>query len=75
MTQRRLTPGEPEPAAGSGQDQGDPRPYLREGDRRSGDIEAHREAVLAALGPDKDVTINEAPSAPADRWTFTARRG
>jgi len=44
-------------------EQGDPRPNPCGGDRRSGRIEAHREAVLAALGPDKDVTINEVRAA------------
>ena len=48
-------------------EQGDPRPNPRGGDRRSAHIEAHREAVLAALGPDKDVTINEVRGALAQK--------
>src|ERR1700722_2566713 len=39
--------------------QGDARPKALGGDRRSGRIEAHRAAVLAALGPDRDATIQE----------------
>lgn len=37
-------------------DQGDPR---LGGDRRSGRIEAHHDAVIAALGPGRDATIEE----------------
>lgn len=40
-------------------EQGDPRPKSLGGDRRSGRIEAHHEAVEAALGPDRDATIEE----------------
>lgn len=40
-------------------EQGDPHPKALGGDRRSDRIEAHREAVLAALGPDRDATIEE----------------
>lgn len=40
-------------------EQGDPRPGRLGGDRRSDRIEAHREAVMAALGPDRDATIEE----------------
>jgi len=40
-------------------DQGDPRPGPLGGDRRSDRIEAHHEAVLAALGPGRDATIEE----------------
>lgn len=40
-------------------DQGDPRPKALGGDRRSGRIEAHHEAVMAALGPGRDATIEE----------------
>jgi transposase len=40
-------------------DQGDARPKALGGDRRSGRIEAHHEAVIAALGPDRDATIEE----------------
>ena len=39
--------------------QGDARPKALGGDRRSGRIEAHHEAVMAALGPDGDATIQE----------------
>ncbi len=40
-------------------DQGDPRPKALGGDRRSDRIEAHHGAVMAALGPDRDATIEE----------------
>ena len=40
-------------------DQGDARPKALGGDRKSHRIEAHRDAVLAALGPDRDRTIEE----------------
>ncbi len=40
-------------------DQGDPRPGRLGGDRRSGRIEAHHDAVMAALGPGRDATIEE----------------
>jgi transposase len=40
-------------------DQGDARPKTLGGDRRSGRIEAHHEAVMAALGPNRDATIEE----------------
>ena len=40
-------------------EQGDPRPKALGGDRRSGRIDAHRKAVLAALGPGKDASIEE----------------
>jgi len=40
-------------------EQGDPRPKALGGDRRSDRIEAHHEIVLAALGPDRDATIEE----------------
>jgi len=49
----------------------EPRPNPRDGDRRSGPIEVHREAVLAALGLDKDVTVNEVRAAlPRKGRTF-----
>ena len=38
---------------------GDACPKALGGDRRSGRIEAHHEAVMAALGPDRDATIQE----------------
>lgn len=40
-------------------EQGDARPKALGGDRRSHRIDAHREKVLAALGPDHDRTIEE----------------
>ena len=40
-------------------EQGDPRPKALGGDRRSDRIEAHHEAVMAALGPNRDATIEE----------------
>ena len=40
-------------------EQGDPRPGRLGGDRRSDRIEAHHEAVMAALGPGRDATIEE----------------
>jgi transposase len=40
-------------------EQGDARAKALGGDRRSGRIEAHHGAVLAALGPDRDATIEE----------------
>ena len=40
-------------------EQGDPRPKALGGDRRSNRIEAYREAVMTALGPDRDATIEE----------------
>lgn len=38
---------------------GDARPKALGGDRRSGRIDAHREAVMAVLGPQKDATIEK----------------
>lgn len=40
-------------------EQGDARAKALGGDRRSKHIEAHHAAVLAALGPDRDATIEE----------------
>lgn len=40
-------------------EEGEPRPKALGGDRRSGRIEAHHDAVLAALGPAKDAMIEE----------------
>ena len=40
-------------------DQGYPRPGRLGGDRRSDRIEAHHDAVMAALGPGRDATIEE----------------
>jgi transposase len=40
-------------------EQGDARPKALGGDRRSGRIEAHHEAVMAALGPEGDRSIQE----------------
>jgi transposase len=39
--------------------QGNARAKALGGDRRSGRIEAHHAAVMAALGPDRDATIEE----------------
>ena len=41
-------------------EQGEPRPKALGGDRRSGRIDAHKDAVVAALGPDADRSIEEA---------------
>ena len=40
-------------------EEGEPRPKALGGDRRSGRIEAHHDAVLAALGPARDATIED----------------
>ena len=40
-------------------EQGDARPKALGGDRKSQRIDAHKDAVLAALGPDRDLTIEE----------------
>jgi transposase len=40
-------------------EQGDARPGPLGGDRRSDRIEAHHDAVVAALGPHRDATIEE----------------
>jgi transposase len=40
-------------------ERGDPRPKALGGDRRSQRIEAHHAAVVAALGPERDATIEE----------------
>ena len=50
--------------------QGDARPKALGGDRRSGRIDAHREAVMAALGPQKDATIKEIRRSLAARGLF-----
>jgi transposase len=50
--------------------QGDVRPKALGGDRRSGRIDAHREAVMAALGPQKDATIEEIRRSLATRGLF-----
>jgi transposase len=39
--------------------EGDPSPKALGGDRRSNRIEAHHAAVIAALGPGRDATIEE----------------
>lgn len=51
-------------------EQGDPRPKALGGDRRSCRIDAHRDAVMAALGPQKDATIEEIRSALAAQGLF-----
>ena len=48
-------------------EQGDARPKALGGDRKSHRIEAHRDAVMAALGPDGDRTIQEMRHALAER--------
>src|SRR4029079_7904851 len=48
-------------------EQGDPRPKALGGDRRSNRIEAYREAVMTALGPDRDATIEEVRGSPTDQ--------
>ena len=40
-------------------EQGDASPKALGGDRRSGRIEAHHDAIMAALGPDADRAIEE----------------
>lgn len=40
-------------------EQGDASPKALGGDRRSGRIEAHHDAIMSALGPDADRTIEE----------------
>jgi transposase len=48
-------------------EQGDPHPKALGGDRRSGRIDAHRETVMAALGPGRDATIEEVRRSLAER--------
>jgi transposase len=48
-------------------EQGDPRPGRLGGDRRSDRIEAHHQAVMAALGPDRDATIEEVRASLAEQ--------
>jgi transposase len=48
-------------------EQGDARAKALGGDRRSHHIDAHKHAVLAALGPDGDRTIEEMRRALADQ--------
>ena len=48
-------------------EQGDVRPKELGGDRRSQHIDAHKDTVLAALGPDRDLTIEETRQALAAR--------
>lgn len=47
--------------------QGDPRPGPLGGDRRSDRIEAHHDAVMAALGPGRDATIEEVRASLAEQ--------
>lgn len=51
-------------------EQGDPRPKALGGDRRSGRIDAHHDAVMAALGPQRDATIEEVRRTLAERGLF-----
>lgn len=46
-------------------EQGDARPKVLGGDRKSHRIEARKETILAALGPGRDRTIEEMRHAPA----------
>ena len=46
-------------------EQGDARPKALGGDRRSQRIDAHKDVILAALGPDRDLTIDETRQALA----------
>ena len=48
-------------------EQGDARPKALGGDRKSHRIEAHKDTVLAALGPDRDRTIEEMLHAPGEQ--------
>jgi transposase len=48
-------------------EQGDPRPGRLGGDRRSDRIEAHHQAVMAALGSDRDATIEEVRASLAEQ--------
>ena len=46
-------------------EQGDARPKALGGDRKSHRIDAHKDKILAALGPDRDLTIEETRQALA----------
>ena len=48
-------------------EQGDARAKALGGDRKSHRIEAHKETILAALGPDRDRTIEEMRHALAEQ--------
>ncbi len=48
-------------------EQGDARPKALGGDRRSGRIEAHKDAIVAALGPEADRTIKEVRQALSEQ--------
>jgi len=48
-------------------EQGDARPKALGGDRRSGRIEAHGNAVRAALGAEKDATLEEVRQSLAEQ--------
>ena len=51
---------------------GDARPKALGGDRRSKRIEAHHEAVMAALGPDGDATLRRCAAPLAHRASSSA---
>jgi len=51
-------------------EQGDPSPKALGGDRRSGRIDSHHDAVMAALGPQRDATIEEIRRSLAGRGLF-----
>lgn len=48
-------------------EQGHARPKALGGDRRSGRIDAHMSAILEALGPERDATIEDGRHSLADR--------
>jgi len=48
-------------------EQGDPCPLRLGGDRRSDRIEAHHDAVMGALGPGQDATIEEVRASLAEQ--------
>ncbi len=50
--------------------QGDARPKALGGDRRSSRVDAHHEAIMASLGPQKDATIEEIRRSLAARGLF-----
>lgn len=51
-------------------EQGNARPGALGGDRRSARIDAHMNAILEALGPDKDATIEEVRHSLAEQGLF-----
>lgn len=51
-------------------ERGDARPRALGGDRRSARIDAHMNAILEALGPDRDATIEEVRHSLAEQGLF-----